>query len=414
MKKEKKILIITATYPFGYGEVFLNHEILILSKYFKQISIIAVNPTQVANNYINPTNVHCSYFKIKENKWFKLKCLLNLFNIKIIKELYSAIFNYKIRFSVKLIKLILIRFEKSLRIAKYLEENFDLKNVDILYSYWMDEKALALTHLNVKAKKISRAHGWDLYFERSEVEYLPFIKVIYKKFQQIHFISENGMNYFVQKHKIFDNHKLYISRLGTLKKENAINFNKINNEVVILSNSFVYPNKRIDLLVEAISLLNIEVKWIHIGAGYDMNYFNEIQNIAKKTLIKKSNIKYTFIGHLSNENVHDYILKNKIDLFINVSKSEGIPVSIMEAMSYGIPIIATEVGGVSEIVIHNVNGFLMDPNPSAIEITKRILEFVNLDERSKLKMRSESIEIWQNQYNAEKNYNNFYLNLNNE
>ena len=41
---------------------------------------------------------------------------------------------------------------------------------------------------------------------------------------------------------------------------------------------------------------------------------------------------------------------NDFDLFVNMSLSEGIPVSIMEAISFGIPIIATNVGGNAEIV----------------------------------------------------------------
>ncbi|NCO54621.1 MAG: glycosyltransferase, partial [Bacteroidetes bacterium] len=48
-----------------------------------------------------------------------------------------------------------------------------------------------------------------------------------------------------------------------------------------------------------------------------------------------------------------------VDLFINVSESEGIPVSIMEALSAGIPVIATNVGGTNEIVNNDV-GFLID------------------------------------------------------
>ena len=51
-----------------------------------------------------------------------------------------------------------------------------------------------------------------------------------------------------------------------------------------------------------------------------------------------------------------------VDLFLTVSANEGIPVSIMEAQSFGIPVIATDVGGISEIV-NNVNGsyFLQIP-----------------------------------------------------
>ncbi|NMC40567.1 MAG: glycosyltransferase, partial [Bacteroidales bacterium] len=44
--------------------------------------------------------------------------------------------------------------------------------------------------------------------------------------------------------------------------------------------------------------------------------------------------------------------------FINVSSSEGVPVSVMEALSFGIPVIATDAGGTSEIV-NNTNGRLI-------------------------------------------------------
>ena len=46
----------------------------------------------------------------------------------------------------------------------------------------------------------------------------------------------------------------------------------------------------------------------------------------------------------------DYYKNNIIDIFINLSASEGIPVSIMDAISFGIPCIATNVGGTGEIV----------------------------------------------------------------
>ena len=48
-------------------------------------------------------------------------------------------------------------------------------------------------------------------------------------------------------------------------------------------------------------------------------------------------------------------------MFINLSSSEGIPVSIMEAQSFGIPVIATNVGGSGEIVVSET-GVLVDEN----------------------------------------------------
>jgi len=48
---------------------------------------------------------------------------------------------------------------------------------------------------------------------------------------------------------------------------------------------------------------------------------------------------------LPHNDVLNYYASNPVDVFINTSSSEGLPVSIMEAMSFGIPVIATNVGG---------------------------------------------------------------------
>ena len=73
----------------------------------------------------------------------------------------------------------------------------------------------------------------------------------------------------------------------------------------------------------------------------------------------RNNIKINFLGKLEKEKVMNFYLTNHVDLFLNTSISEGIPVSIMEAISFGIPILATNVGGTKEIV-NNTTGFLID------------------------------------------------------
>ncbi|WP_181552517.1 glycosyltransferase family 4 protein [Desulfosalsimonas propionicica] len=55
-----------------------------------------------------------------------------------------------------------------------------------------------------------------------------------------------------------------------------------------------------------------------------------------------------------------------IDVFLNTSVHEGIPMSILEAMSYGLPVVAPKVGGIMEIITDEVDGFLIkDRNPMA-------------------------------------------------
>jgi glycosyltransferase involved in cell wall biosynthesis len=49
------------------------------------------------------------------------------------------------------------------------------------------------------------------------------------------------------------------------------------------------------------------------------------------------------------------------DVYVLPSYIEGLPVSILEAMSYGMPVISTMVGGIPEVVLNNENGFLIEP-----------------------------------------------------
>jgi len=50
----------------------------------------------------------------------------------------------------------------------------------------------------------------------------------------------------------------------------------------------------------------------------------------------------------------------RLDLYLNTSLHEGIPISVLEAMSYGIPVIASNVGGMAEILDNAVEGYLIE------------------------------------------------------
>jgi len=74
-----------------------------------------------------------------------------------------------------------------------------------------------------------------------------------------------------------------------------------------------------------------------------------------------------FMGWVSNER-KEYVL-NHADVYILPSYNEGLPISILESMSYGKAIIATNVGGIPEIVKDRENGLLIEPgNKEQIEI----------------------------------------------
>jgi glycosyltransferase involved in cell wall biosynthesis len=82
--------------------------------------------------------------------------------------------------------------------------------------------------------------------------------------------------------------------------------------------------------------------------------------VAKlKNEIKESGLKISYVGWVKGHE-KDALIKNS-DLFILPSYDEGLPISILEALSFMKPVIATNVGGIPRIVKHEQNGFLVEP-----------------------------------------------------
>jgi len=104
--------------------------------------------------------------------------------------------------------------------------------------------------------------------------------------------------------------------------------------------------KNIPLLLEAFSIVNKKIMKVElkiVGDGMLYEYLNEkVDSLNLRDFVK-------FIGNSNNVSNE---LQNA-DIFISASKSEGLPLSILEAMATGLPIVATKVGGVPDIVTDN-------------------------------------------------------------
>ena len=85
--------------------------------------------------------------------------------------------------------------------------------------------------------------------------------------------------------------------------------------------------------------------------------------------------------------------KRAFDVFLNTSQKEGVPVSIMEAMRWGVPVIAPAVGGIPELVTKDI-GFLYQPEEGAGGVVKRLEAMVSLTEEETERMRRSAWEHW--------------------
>lgn len=135
--------------------------------------------------------------------------------------------------------------------------------------------------------------------------------------------------------------------------------------------SQLIQRKRVDLVLSALTEFasknkDVNVRWTHFGTG-DM----EKDLKMKASSIDIPNMRTTFMGYVPNVEIMQFMEESKVDVFINLSTSEGVPVSIMEAQSYGIPVIATNVGGTGEIIDKD-NGILLSPCPTLEDVVSAL------------------------------------------
>jgi len=403
----KCLLFFTSSYPYGNGESFIENEIFHLSNAFETIIIVS-NNTEGEQTRNTPKNCIIERMPYELNKIQKLLSLLGVFKKLFWQEIRIIKHTYNLKLSLLIIKTILQTLQKGKtlgkHISKLISQNSTLEDQIYLYSYWSNDVAFANTQIkksNQIKHVISRAHGWDVYFEANKAKYLPLRKHLIENSNGIHFISKTGNKYYTS---IFPElkHKMFVSRLG-VPKQNIIPKKK-ESSFRIVSCSSVIPLKRVHLIVETLALLeNIEIEWVHFGDG---PLFERLKDKCKQLLDAKPNIKYDLKGRVTNHDVIAYYQSNYTDAFINVSTTEGIPVSIMEAMSFGIPCIATNVGGTSEIVNHLKNGILLDSNTIIADISQAII-LLQSNKTKNEELRDNAYQTWKTKYNADLNFNSF-------
>ncbi len=404
-----KLFFFTNTYPYGKGETFIENEINILASNFDTVHIFPLEKTDNNLKRETPKNVivHKSLLGFSAKNKFKL-LFSGVFNLVPFGFAWREFFSKKVYKNKKhfwnffTFLLLYGTLNSNKKAIKEIKQN--IEKDDILYFYWADKSTLLLPRLKqlFNNRSFVRFHGTDLY-EYARFGYIPFRNKVFPAIDYFLPISKNGQRYLLEKYPYFTDKKrnqvsyFQVNRLGIY--DNGLNAQKQNNENFhIVSCSNLVPIKRVALIIDALMYLtDISITWTHIGSGRDMDIYQQMTDCFP------DNITMEWKGQLSNKKVLEYYQKTHIDLFLNVSASEGIPVSIMEAMSFGIPAMATDVGGVSEIV-NSENGVLLDKNISSKELREKIREFST---KSTQNLRENARAFWKANYNAEKNYNDF-------
>lgn len=183
-----------------------------------------------------------------------------------------------------------------------------------------------------------------------------------------------------------------IKRFDTIvvpNKELYDSYSKINSNVVVISNAIsindkvsdltsnnivflgkIRDDKRVDNLIEVISLVSkeIDVNLFIIGEGSERS---SLEKMVKDQGLK--NIQ--FLGSMNKENIESVFLNSS--LFVTCSEKETFGLSIIEAMSYGIPVVAfSNAPTLKLIILDDINGNLID-NRDKLAMKNKIVDLMS-------------------------------------
>jgi colanic acid/amylovoran biosynthesis glycosyltransferase len=399
----KKLVLITVKYPID-KETFLDYELPVLNDFFDEIQIISTsNSKKIINRFKGQFHSNIVYRGDLSSK-------INIFTRPIVSRVCLLDELNKCKNIACLIKTF-YRMQIASKLCKILENEYkdEIDNI-VFYSYWLNAGSLALSLLrrkNKSIKTIARAHGSDIFHESSKSRYNPFQEISIRGNSKIYSISECGKEY-LELHNNIQTGGISVSRLGVkIPTEFKRPCSRLTLNLV--SCSSIDFNKRVYLIVKALSKIDdINIYWIHFGTGDQLEL---VRNLAVNLLGGKDNISWTMAGQVDNAQIHQYYAKGEADLFINLSISEGVPVSIMEAMSYGVLAIATDVGGTNEVV-NNKCGYLLSDSDVELKVIESIKTFYRMDYIKKLEMQDRARQYIIDKYSSPCNFKAFALEIN--
>jgi glycosyltransferase involved in cell wall biosynthesis len=401
MSLKKTIYVFTSSFPCDeQGEIYLWDELLYLANTFDAVYFLP----QKGKVSIKPLPQNCfvipSPIIIKQKMTLSIflqaiKWVFSDFNLLIKKKLLSKLFIY----NYSLFKQLIFKANYYSTIIK----NGRSENV-YLYAYWFSDFATiaALVKQNLlQTIAISRAHGYDVFENQTEYGFIPFRKLQFKYIDAVLSVSKAGANHLKKNNPTYEK-KIKSSYLGTLNDTNQIN--PISEKFQIASCSIIRDVKRLHLMLDILKHIEIPVTWHVIGNGPDF------ENLQKLVTALPNHIEVVFYGLLSKQEIDLFYKTTAINLFISLSSSEGLPVSMMEAQSYGIPIMSTDVGGCNEIC-NDETGFLIEPYFDARNVSDRITEF-SYSNKNTHEFHLKCKQYWATYFNADVNYKEFSSSIN--
>ena len=354
-----KLLVISSHFPYGVHDEFLGTELNYLSAVFESVEIAPLTPNTDSFSHALPSNVSVDL------------SLARAITPRLTPFLPSTIERNTRRMGAWLSSpqiADILRHNGSASLAHSILERADAKTVyewakrrpppTLAYTFWLGSAITGLRRAWPRVPIVSRAHGSDIY-GRSPSFPPPLIVGSVDGATSVRAVSAHGVEHLRRRFPASSG-KIGVSRLG-LNSHGQIAEHSSDGILRIMSASADTVNKRVQL----IATLTLEisrmrpVQWTHFGPRPTLKFSQRDTDELRRTA--------NFAGMVAQSTITEHMLSQPVDLFINLSLSEGVPVTLIEAQSFGIPVLCTDVGGSTEAAPPCLN-IAVSMNASASEI----------------------------------------------
>ena len=338
------------------------------------------------------------------------KFLVLLFAIRNVRQLLTNSRNSPLRSFRKDVQSLLTWCDQYLVMIRALRglKSHDSEEILCIYSFWLDGYAGAAgKYFKGKRKRpllISRAHGGDLYelqnLQPNQIRTVSLLDAVYCA-------SNGGIRALIEQG--CDASKISLARMSINDYVNQTRTSDISpteskqlQRINVIAIASDHPVKQISNLIADLEYTSKNFMPIHLFLiGLPQEFERKYKTSSSDELIVSN------MGFLKNEQVRMFLLEQSFCAAINYSISEATPVSLMEAICAGIPVIGRDVGGVSEIVVSGKTGELLKSDSTPGELCAAIEKIAFNQESLSLSAR----RFWLDNFDAKRTYTEFYQNL---